>query len=87
MTVKTVLAVALISACAVSAAWVPGFVRAQTQSQTHRTESRAELYRRNLLAGKNVPCRTNASCAALGVAALEAGRIDGHAYGRHGRRM
>jgi hypothetical protein len=33
------------------------------------------LYRRNVLAGKDVQCRTNASCAALGVAALDAGRI------------
>lgn len=44
-------------------------------AQTPQGESRAELYRRNLLAGRDVPCRTNASCAALGVAALEAGRI------------
>ena len=72
MTVKTVFAVAVVAVCAVSAAWVSGFVSAQTQ----HAESRAELYRRNLLAGKDVPCRTNASCAALGVAALEAGRLD-----------
>lgn len=42
--------------------------------QAH-ADSRAELYRRQLLAGKDVPCRTNASCAALCVAALDAGRI------------
>lgn len=50
---------------------MPAFVAAQTQ----HADSRADLYRRNLLSGKDVPCRTNASCAALGVAALEAGRI------------
>ncbi len=50
---------------------MPALVAAQTEA----ADSRAELYRRNLLAGKDVPCRTNASCAALGVAALEAGRI------------
>jgi hypothetical protein len=72
MTVKAVFAVAVVAVCAVSAAWVPGSVSAQTQ----HAESRAERYRRNLLAGKDVPCRTNASCAALGVAALEAGRLD-----------
>lgn len=39
------------------------------------SDSRADLYRRSLLEGRDVPCRTNASCAALGVAALDAGRI------------
>ncbi|KXU83397.1 hypothetical protein CI15_30385 [Paraburkholderia monticola] len=47
-----------------------------TPAQQSHTDSRAELYRRQLLAGKDVPCRTNASCAALGVAALEAGRVE-----------
>lgn len=45
-------------------------------AQAFESGSRAELYRRNVLAGKDVQCRTNASCAALGVAALDAGRID-----------
>jgi hypothetical protein len=47
----------------------------QSQAQPSHADSRAELYRRQLLAGKDLPCRTNASCAALGVAALDAGRI------------
>jgi hypothetical protein len=37
--------------------------------------SRAELYRRHVMDGKDLRCRTNASCAALGVEALDAGRI------------
>ncbi len=44
-------------------------------AQAFESGSRAELYRRYVLAGKDVQCRTNASCAALGVAALDAGRI------------
>jgi hypothetical protein len=44
-------------------------------SQAFESGSRAELYRRYVLAGKDAQCRTNASCAALGVAALDAGRI------------
>ena len=50
---------------------VPSFAAAQAFD----TGSRAEAYRRYVLAGKDVQCRTNASCAALGVAALDAGRI------------
>jgi hypothetical protein len=72
MNLKTVFAAVVVSLSGASAALAPGVAAAQTQ----QPESRAELYRRNLLAGKDVPCRTNASCAALGVAALEAGRID-----------
>ena len=45
-------------------------------AQAFESGSRAELYRRAVLAGKDVQCRTNASCAALGVAALDAGRIN-----------
>ncbi|NML30159.1 hypothetical protein [Paraburkholderia antibiotica] len=52
---------------------VPPLARAAAPTQS--ADSRADLYRRQLLAGKDVPCRTNASCAALGVAALDAGRI------------
>ncbi|WP_434111711.1 hypothetical protein [Paraburkholderia caffeinilytica] len=70
MNVKTAVTAAVIVSAAV-AALMPVLVAAQTEA----VDSRAELYRRNLLAGKDVPCRTNASCAALGVAALEAGRI------------
>jgi hypothetical protein len=70
MNVKTAVVFA-VAAVAVNAALMPAFVAAQTNG----ADSRADLYRRNLLAGKDVPCRTNASCAALGVAALEAGRI------------
>lgn len=44
-------------------------------AQAFDSGSRAELYRRYVLAGKDVQCRTNASCAALGVEALDAGRI------------
>jgi hypothetical protein len=44
-------------------------------AQAFDSGSRAEAYRRYVLAGKDVQCRTNASCAALGVAALDAGRI------------
>jgi hypothetical protein len=44
-------------------------------AQAFESGSRAELYRRHVLAGKDVQCRTNASCAALGVEALDAGRI------------
>jgi hypothetical protein len=44
-------------------------------AQAFESGSRAELYRRYVLTGKDVQCRTNASCAALGVAALNAGRI------------
>jgi len=44
-------------------------------AQAFASGSLAELYRRNVLAGKDVQCRTNASCAALGVEALDAGRI------------
>jgi hypothetical protein len=72
MNVKTALAAVVVVVAAVSAALAPGIGAAQSQ----QPESRAELYRRNLLAGRDVPCRTNASCAALGVAALDAGRID-----------
>jgi hypothetical protein len=72
MTVKTVFATVVVAVSAAGAAFAPGFAAGQTQ----HAESRAELYRRNLMAGKDVPCRTNASCAALGVAALEAGRIN-----------
>ena len=71
MNVKTAFAAAVVVASGTNAALLPAFVAAQTQ----HADSRTELYRRNLLAGKGVPCRTNASCAALGVAALEAGRI------------
>jgi hypothetical protein len=72
MNVKTaVAAAAVVVVTAALAALTPALVEAQTEA----ANSRAELYRRNLLAGKDVPCRTNASCAALGVAALEAGRI------------
>jgi tetratricopeptide (TPR) repeat protein len=71
MNVKTVFAFAAIAMLGASAALMPAFAAAQTQG----ADSRAELYRRNLLAGKDVACRTNASCAALGVAALEAGRV------------
>ncbi|MFM0738107.1 hypothetical protein PQQ51_12760 [Paraburkholderia xenovorans] len=48
---------------------------AATAAEAKPADSRAELYRRNLLANRDAPCRTNASCAALGVAALETGRI------------
>ena len=71
MNVKTVFAAAMFAVWGASAALAPAFAAAPTQ----RGDSRAELYRRHLLAGKDVACRTNASCAALGVAALEAGRI------------
>nr|WKF60636.1 hypothetical protein HUO10_005157 [Paraburkholderia busanensis] len=83
MNVKTVFAAVVVVASAGVTALAPGIVAAQipgqpTQAQptqAQRGETRAELYRRALLAGKEVPCRTNASCAALGVAALEAGRV------------
>jgi hypothetical protein len=71
MNVKTAFAVTLIAASSALTALMPARVAADAQYR----ESRADLYRRNLLSGKNVPCRTNASCAALGVAALESGRI------------
>lgn len=71
MNVKTVFATAVVVTWGACAALASGFVAAQTP----RGDSRAELYRRNLLSGKDVPCRTNASCAALGVVALDAGRI------------
>lgn len=61
--------VALPSIGATPGAPVPNAANARDNA------SRADLYRRALLSGKDVPCRTNASCAALGVAALEAGRI------------
>ncbi|MCC8394683.1 hypothetical protein LJ656_18990 [Paraburkholderia sp. MMS20-SJTR3] len=48
---------------------------ASAAAPAQHPDSRADLYRRQLLAGQNVACRTNASCAALGVAALDAGRI------------
>lgn len=72
MNVKNVFVAVVVAVSGASAALAPGIGAAQTQ----QAESRAELYRRSLLAGSDVPCRTNASCAALGVAALEAGRID-----------
>lgn len=71
MNVKTPVTAAAVIVSIATAALMPTLVAAQTEA----ADSRAELYRRNLLAGKDVPCRTNASCAALGVAALEAGRI------------
>jgi tetratricopeptide (TPR) repeat protein len=71
MNVRTVFVVAMLAVLGASAALMPALAVAQTQ----QADSRAELYRRNLLAGKDIACRTNASCAALGVAALEAGRI------------
>ncbi|MFL9903627.1 hypothetical protein PQR71_36810 [Paraburkholderia fungorum] len=70
MNVKTAVAAAAVVVTVVAA-----LMPALAASQTASTDSRADLYRRNLLTGKDVPCRTNASCAALGVAALEAGRI------------
>ncbi|MFP3567528.1 hypothetical protein [Paraburkholderia sp. SIMBA_030] len=63
------------AAVVVSAATLAALMPAVVAAATPRTDSRADLYRRSILAGKDVPCRTNASCAALGVAALEAGRI------------
>ncbi|WP_345814937.1 hypothetical protein AAGS40_21880 [Paraburkholderia sp. PREW-6R] len=72
-TVATTASVALGGLAVVASELLaPGIALAQSQP---RTDSRSELYRRNLLAGRDVPCRTNASCAALGVAALEAGQI------------
>jgi hypothetical protein len=71
MNVKIVLAAAVIAVSGASTALMPALGAAQTP----HADSRAELYRRNLVAGKDAPCRTNASCAALGVAALEAGRV------------
>ncbi|PZR44298.1 hypothetical protein [Paraburkholderia fungorum] len=71
MNVKITVAAAAVVVTAAVAVLAPALAAAQTQA----TASRAELYRRNLLAGKDVPCRTNASCAALGVAALEAGHV------------
>jgi tetratricopeptide (TPR) repeat protein len=71
MNVRTLFAVAVGTALGASAALMPACAAAQTQ----RADSRAELYRRNLLAGKDIACRTNASCAALGVVALDAGRV------------
>ena len=71
MNVKTAVTAAAVVVSTAIAALMPALVAAQTDA----ADSRADLYRRNLLAGKDVPCRTNASCAALGVAALEAGRI------------
>ena len=61
----------LFAVVAALAVLVPSLVAAQA----FESGSRAELYRRYVLAGKDVQCRTNASCAALGVAALDAGRI------------
>ncbi len=61
----------LFAVAAALAVLVPSLAAAQA----FESGSRAELYRRYVLAGKDVQCRTNASCAALGVAALEAGRI------------
>lgn len=69
MNVKIVVAAALVAVS--GAVLVPAWGLAAAQAPA----SRADLYRRNLLSGKDVPCRTNASCAALGVAALEAGRV------------
>jgi predicted DNA-binding protein (UPF0251 family) len=71
MNVKTLFVAVVVAVSGASAALLPLCAAAQVQ----RAESRAELYRRNLLAGKDVTCRTNASCAALCVAALEAGRV------------
>jgi hypothetical protein len=59
-------------AVAAIAVLMPSLVAAQA----FESGSRAELYRRHVLGGKDVQCRTNASCAALGVAALDAGRIN-----------
>jgi hypothetical protein len=61
----------LFAVVAALAVLVPSLAAAQA----FESGSRAELYRRYVLAGKDVQCRTNASCAALGVAALNAGRI------------
>jgi tetratricopeptide (TPR) repeat protein len=69
------LAVAAIAATAAVASIV-AVVPSPAAAQAFESGSRAELYRRNILAGKDVQCRTNASCAALGVAALDAGRIN-----------
>jgi predicted DNA-binding protein (UPF0251 family) len=71
----TVLAIGMTIAVSrtAAAATVPAVGTSRTGSQ--QEASRAELYRRGLLAEKDLPCRTNASCAALGVAALEAGRV------------
>lgn len=71
MNVKTAVTAAAVVVSAAMAGLMPALVAAQTEA----AGSRADLYRHNLLTGKDVPCRTNASCAALGVAALEAGRV------------
>lgn len=71
MNVRTAFAATVVVASTTLAALMPAPVNADAQYRA----SRADLYRRNLLSGKDVPCRTNASCAALGVAALESGRI------------
>ncbi|MDE1182285.1 hypothetical protein [Paraburkholderia sp.] len=65
---------AAVTAAAMAAIGVPS--AGVAQSEGTGAPSRAELYRRHLLAGTDVPCRTNASCAALGAEALEAGRLD-----------
>ncbi len=70
MNLKTVAAVAVVVNAAM-AALMPALAAAPAQP----ADSRADRYRRNLLAGKDVPCRTNASCSALGVAALKAGNV------------
>ena len=76
---SAVLAASVVSIAVPLVAVLPSpaaVAQTATQAQQSHADSRAELYRRQLLAGKDVPCRTNASCAALGVAALEAGRIE-----------
>ncbi len=45
-------------------------------AQTVPGASPAQRYRHHALAGRDVECRTNASCAALTVDALDEGRID-----------
>jgi hypothetical protein len=63
--------IAVTAAVVVPAVLAPPLARAQA----FESGSRAELYRRHVLDGKDAQCRTNASCAALGVEALDAGRI------------
>ena len=62
--------------CVVSVTAIAVLMPSLVAAQAFENGSRAELYRRHVLGGKYVQCRTNASCAALGVEALDTGRIN-----------
>ncbi|RFU45048.1 hypothetical protein [Paraburkholderia sp. DHOC27] len=75
MRAKPCVAAVAVTVTVVAVLLSAGLAPSRAAAQAFESGSRAELYRRHVLGGKDVQCRTNASCAALGVEALNAGHI------------